>query len=187
MFSGRWFGQGKFQLLRVSEVHGAFAEAALRCPLGGPSSECEKMTDVAVNALKELFLSPTASGLKIPSWVHPDAAPIQNDYQDASDGRAEVAYRDAGRGLNMPTESELRVSEIAAAEARTDTKIVRLEGKLDLVLSKLDAYNTNVGEVRRDVSESRRAVITNAWVICATIVAVIIGLAAISPALIDFE
>jgi hypothetical protein len=35
----------------------------------------------------------------------------------------------------MATEGELRAAEIAAAEARTDTKIARLEGKLDLVLS----------------------------------------------------
>ncbi len=30
-------------------------------------------------------------------------------------------------------------AKIAAAEARTDTKIVRLEGKIDLVLEKLDS------------------------------------------------
>jgi hypothetical protein len=80
--------------------------------------------------------------------------------------------------VSMATEGELRAAEIAAAEARTDTKIVRLEGKLDLVINKIDSAD-------RNVLESRRAVIANAWVI-AGVMAVVIGIVAtIFPVFFD--
>jgi hypothetical protein len=79
----------------------------------------------------------------------------------------------------MPTEGELRAAEIAAAEARTDTKIVRLEGKLDLVL---EAVRSSRSEAR----DNRRAIIANAWVIFGAIIVVIGIIVTIAPAILEF-
>jgi hypothetical protein len=54
------------------------------------------------------------------------------------------------RSGNMTTEGEVRAAEIGAAEARTDTKIVRLEGKLDLIAKDIVALAVQVSEQRRD-------------------------------------
>jgi hypothetical protein len=83
------------------------------------------------------------------------------------------AYGDA-----MATESELRAAEIAAAEARTDTKIVRLEGKLDLVLEA-------VKSTRDEARDNRRAVIANGWVIFGALVVVIGILVTVAPVIFD--
>ena len=85
----------------------------------------------------------------------------------------------------MATEGELRAAEIAAAEARTDTKIARLEGKLDLVITKIDAVNENTIATRREVKDSERAVKANAWVIGIGLLAVIIALAFGLPSIFD--
>jgi hypothetical protein len=61
-------------------------------------------------------------------------------------------------------------AEIALAEARTDTKIARMEGKLDLVLSKLDG-------VRDDYRNTR----SNQWVIGLGLAVLIIGMVALFP------
>lgn len=85
----------------------------------------------------------------------------------------------------MANEGELRAAEIAAAEARTDTKIARLEGKLDLVITKIDAVNENTIATRREVKDSERAVKANAWVIGIGLLAVIIALAFGLPSIFD--
>jgi hypothetical protein len=78
-------------------------------------------------------------------------------------------------GLKMATESELRAAEIAAAEARTDTKITRMEGKLDLVISKLDG-----------VREDNRATRANQWVVGLGLAVLIVAIATLFPVLLDF-
>jgi hypothetical protein len=77
-------------------------------------------------------------------------------------------------GVSMATQAELTEAQIAAAEARTDTKIVRLEGKLDIVLSKLD-----------EVREDGRATRANMWVIGVSLALLIIGVVAAAPVIFD--
>lgn len=84
------------------------------------------------------------------------------------------AERTKIKGGDMATEGELRVAEIAAAEARTDTKIARMEGKLDLVISKLD-----------DVREDNRATRANQWVIGLGLAVLIVAIATLFPVFFD--
>lgn len=69
-------------------------------------------------------------------------------------------------------------AKIEASEARTDTKIVRMEGKLDLVLQTLQS-------TRDEARDNRRAIIANAWVIFAALVAIVGILAAVAPVVFD--
>ena len=88
----------------------------------------------------------------------------------------------------MATESEVRAAEIAAAEARTDTKIVRMEGKLDLVISKIDGLNIRFEDVRSDARETRAtahsdnvATRANIWVVGIGLAVLIVAVAALFP------
>jgi hypothetical protein len=76
------------------------------------------------------------------------------------------------KGNKMPdlTREEID-AKLAASEARTDTKIARLEGKLDLVLSKLD-----------DVRNDNRGIRANQWVIGFGLALLIVAIAALFPA-----
>ena len=74
----------------------------------------------------------------------------------------------------MATEGEVRAAEIAAAEARTDTKITRMEGKLDLVISKLD-----------DVREDGRATRANLWVVGLGLAVLIVAMITLFPVVLD--
>lgn len=76
-------------------------------------------------------------------------------------------------------------AQIAAAEARGDTKIVRIEGKMDLVLLKLDASIAGSEAIRRDVKDSERSLKANAWVIFAAIIGVVAIIATVGPLLFD--
>jgi hypothetical protein len=69
-------------------------------------------------------------------------------------------------------------AKIEASDARTDTKIVRMEGKLDLVLQTLQS-------TRDEARDNRRAIIANAWVIFAALVAIVGILAAVAPVIFD--
>jgi hypothetical protein len=81
----------------------------------------------------------------------------------------------------MASQDDLVDAKIAAAEARTDTKIVRLEGKIDLVLSKLDS----ISQTYKDVREGHRSVIANIWIVFAALAAIIIGAVAAAPVIFD--
>jgi hypothetical protein len=96
-------------------------------------------------------------------------------------------------GGAMATEGEVRAAEIAAAEARTDTKIARLEGKMDLVLSKLDGLNSRFEDARTDAREARItahsdnvATRANIWVAFVGLAAVIVALVLLFPTFLDF-
>jgi hypothetical protein len=69
-------------------------------------------------------------------------------------GQPTLTVNPPRRGDQMATEGEVRAAEIAAAEARTDNKITRLEGRLELIAqginAKLDALTGQVAEHRRD-------------------------------------
>jgi hypothetical protein len=68
-----------------------------------------------------------------------------------------------------PTREELK-GEIALVEARTDTKFARMEGKLDLVLSKLDG-----------VRDDNRATRANQWVIGLGLAVLMVAIAGLFP------
>jgi len=78
----------------------------------------------------------------------------------------------------MTTSDELTDAKIAASEARTDTKIVRIEGKLDLLLSESKA-------TREDIKESKRTTWTVGLTIAGIIVSVIIGIITMLPSFFD--
>jgi hypothetical protein len=50
----------------------------------------------------------------------------------------------------MTSQDDLVDAKIAATEAHTDTKVVRLEGKVDLVLSRLDDISAIFHALRDD-------------------------------------
>jgi len=74
-----------------------------------------------------------------------------------------------GNAMSEPTREEIREA-IGAGEARSDTKIVRIEGKLDLVLSKLD-----------DVRQDNRTTRANQWVIGLGLAVLIVAIVALIP------
>ena len=76
-----------------------------------------------------------------------------------------------------PTEVELN-AKLEAVEARTDTKIVRLEGKLDLVLEA-------VRSTKEEGRDNRRAVIANLWVIFGALVVLIGIIVTVAPVIFD--
>jgi hypothetical protein len=127
-------------------------------------------------ALAELSINDNDYGANsAPNTAPPFVAPI-------SSGRSSIL----GSAVKMsdPTREEIK-AEIAAAEARGDTKIARMEGKLDLVLSKLDHSNEYFTQVRTDIADSRRAGIANAWVIFGALVVVIGILVTVAPVIFD--
>jgi hypothetical protein len=74
----------------------------------------------------------------------------------------------------MAASDDLVNAKIEAAEARTDTKIARLEGKLDLVLSKLD-----------DQKDDGRHTRNNVILVGVSLALLIIGSVAIAPVIFD--
>ena len=75
--------------------------------------------------------------------------------------------------MTNPTREEIQ-AQIAASEARGETKLARLEGKLDLVLLKLD-----------DVKEDGRHTRNNAILIGVSLALLIIGSIAAAPVIFD--
>jgi hypothetical protein len=75
-----------------------------------------------------------------------------------------------GSVMTDPTREEIKEA-IGAAEARGETKIARFEGKLDLVLSKLD-----------DVRQDNRTTRANQWVIAFGLALLIVAMVASFPA-----
>lgn len=70
----------------------------------------------------------------------------------------------------MPSTDDLTDAKIKLSEAQTETKIARMEGKLDLVLSKLD-----------DVRDDYRGTRANIWVVGLGLAVLIVGVAALFP------
>lgn len=78
----------------------------------------------------------------------------------------------------MPSIEDVMDAKLEAVEARADTKIARLEGKLDLVL---EAVRSSRDEAR----DNRRAVIANSWVIFGALVVVLGIMVTVAPAIFD--
>jgi len=72
-------------------------------------------------------------------------------------------------------------AQIAASEARGDTKIARFEGKLDLVLAKLDSVNNSVTDKMKDVKDDVRSARANQWVIALGLAVLIVAVVTLFP------
>jgi hypothetical protein len=111
-------------------------------------------------------------------------------YQTLKVARVVLEQGDAlqSGSLGMATEGEVRAAEIAASDARTDTKIVRLEGKLDLVLSKFDSVNTHIDSVSTritDMKDDLRSTRNNIWVVGLGLAGLIVVVVALFPVFFD--
>jgi hypothetical protein len=76
--------------------------------------------------------------------------------------------------MTDPTREEID-AKIEASEARTDTKMAHLEGKIDLVISKLDSSISETRQMRADVKDDSRATRANQWVIFFGLAGIIIA------------
>jgi hypothetical protein len=91
------------------------------------------------------------------------------------------AYQTDAPGPGMSDVGDLTDAKIAAAEARTDTKIARVEGKLDLVVAKIDEGFNALEEQFDALREDNRATRANQWVIGFGLAVLIIAVAALFP------
>ena len=99
---------------------------------------------------------------------------------------AKKPFRQIAEGVIMADLAREEIdAKIAASEARGDTKIARIEGKLDLVISKLDAGNTRTTDVLTEVREQGRATRSNTIVVGLGVLAVMIAIAALRPSVFD--
>jgi hypothetical protein len=121
--------------------------------------------------------SSLVGGAADPSWdelIHAKAVGISNvlpfDLSKMSIANPSAKMADL-------TREEIQ-AKLETLDARTDTKIVRMEGKLDLVLQTLQS-------TRDEARDNRRAIIANAWVIFAALVAIVGILAAVTPIVFD--
>jgi hypothetical protein len=85
-----------------------------------------------------------------------------------------------GVKMTDPTREEI-AAQIRASEAVTETKIVRMEGKLDLVVAKIDGLR----EDNRGLREDNRATRANQWVIGLGLAVLIVAIAALVPVFFD--
>lgn len=100
----------------------------------------------------------------LPTWIpHHPASP-------------EPADSEVVKSMSDPTREEIQ-AQIAASEARGDTKIARFEGKLDLVLAKLDSTNEKMNDVKDDIRSAR----ANQWVIAFGLAVLIVAVAGLFP------
>lgn len=96
---------------------------------------------------------------------------------------ADRSQDSTSRGMSMATESELRAAEISAAEARGETKIARLEGKIDTAVATL------LGEmhaIRDDVRQSDQYQRDTRWVLLVSVVTVGLALGGLAVGLVTY-
>jgi hypothetical protein len=85
-------------------------------------------------------------------------------------------------------DDQLLDAKLGKVAAETDTKIARMEGKLDLVLSKIDGLGTRFEDARADAKEARTtaradnaATRANIWVVGLGLAVLIVAVAALFP------
>ena len=85
----------------------------------------------------------------------------------------------SGDVMTDPTrDDQLLEAKLGKAAAETDTKIARLEGKLDLVLEAVKGASA-------DARDNRRAIIANGWVIFGALVVVLGIMVTVAPVIFD--
>jgi hypothetical protein len=90
------------------------------------------------------------------------------------------AQKTSGGHMADLTREELD-AKLTTVSAQTDTKLARLEGKLDLVITELRSVN----DTYKNVRDGQRATIANLWVVFAALAAIIIGSIAAAPVIFD--
>jgi hypothetical protein len=81
----------------------------------------------------------------------------------------------------MATADELAQARISESEAKTETKIARLEGKLDLVLANISAVDKRLSDVRGDIRSTR----SNIWAVGIAIATLIVAIVVLFPVFFD--
>ena len=89
-----------------------------------------------------------------------------------------------GDDMAGPTREEYD-AKLKTVAAETDTKLVRLEGKMDLILSKLDVVREDNRQLRNDVREDHRHTRNNQIATFIGLALLIIGIVAVAPAIFD--
>lgn len=87
------------------------------------------------------------------------------------------------QSMSMATEGDVRAAEIAASEARSETKIARLEGKIDAAVATL------LGEmhaIRDDVRQSDQYNRDSRWVLFVTVVTAALALGGLAIGLATY-
>lgn len=82
--------------------------------------------------------------------------------------------------MSDPTREEID-AKLGASEARSDTKIARLEGKLDLVLSKLDDLNQKITTTEGHIRDDSRTMRSSLWGIGLGLAALMVTIVALFP------
>ncbi len=72
-------------------------------------------------------------------------------------------------------------AKLGRVSAETDTKIARIEGKLDLVLTKLDYVLKDNQETRQEIRSEARSSREITWGVGIGVMAIIIGILALFP------
>ncbi|HEY5305146.1 MAG TPA: hypothetical protein VIJ52_00565 [Pseudolabrys sp.] len=96
----------------------------------------------------------------------------------------------------MAGNDDLTDAKLRAIGAETDTKIARLEGKLDLVLQEVRASNTAVQmkledvkdsneRLHQEVKDSEKNIKNNSYIIAGVVVAIVVGFCAVVPFAFD--
>jgi hypothetical protein len=114
-------------------------------------------TSYTPNRLKKERQPAQSTGQSLGGLSHPRGQPKMENVMSDAPSRDEITAR------------------IEAAEARTDTKIVRIEGKLDLVISKID-----------DVRNDYRSIRGNIWIVFFGLAGLIVAIAIGIPSIYDF-
>lgn len=113
------------------------------------------------------------------SNVHslPDSADLQKASRPPATAREDIV-------VDGVSKDEL-AAHLRAVSAETDTKIARMEGKMDLVLSKIEGLNTRISDVSNEISDSRRATRANAMAVGLGLAGLMLALAALVPTFYD--
>lgn len=64
-------------------------------------------------------------------------------------------------------------AKLAASEARTETRFAEMNGKVDLMLSRMDTLASAVADSRQDSKEEARHTRQTLWAVAAIIVAIV--------------
>ena len=106
-------------------------------------------------------------------------------YVDTFDDTSETPTEEEGSAkMSVPTREEIQAT-IAASEARGETKLARFEGKLDLVLTKLDDVKEDGRNIRKEVKEDGRNTRNILITIGVSLALLIIGIVAAAPVIFD--
>lgn len=112
---------------------------------------------------------------------HPVKQPFRNVQRRASQ---QSLLRERGPVPDAQTREEID-AKIAASEARNETKIARLEGKLDLLLEKANQAAMAAEQSEKAIKEEGRATRANIVVLGTALALLIIGLVALFPVIFD--